>query len=279
MMARRIFTLLALVVAVTAVSGCVTTNRTVFEKKGTKIQLQSKRGTDLQLDHPVLIAPVRLSHVLSRIDVRMTRNNVQTREPAIPLKSLELIATALANGLREAGPEDRVVVYSIVREKRFGIFDHNYLTSFIAYVKGASLFIHLSRASWEIPPRREKNLPKPAIGKFPSRFRALPGKSMQVIDQQSLAIAWKDRIFYQPTRTRVDATGKTVRKTILLESEELFEPALEPEPEALIIPPGVSSDILRALADLEDQRRRGEISEVKYERRRREILTPEAVSP
>ncbi len=51
-----------------------------------------------------------------------------------------------------------------------------------------------------------------------------------------------------------------------------------PEPKA-VIPAGLSSDDLRALADLQDLRQRGEISEAEYKRRRLEILTSEGATP
>ena len=278
MIARKTIALAALVACAAALAGCTTTT-TIFEQKGTKVQLVSKRGENIELDHPVTIAPVRLAHILARIDIRLAVKEGQQRVPGFHIDSLEMISQALAQGLKEAGPKQRVVVYSIRTEKRFGIFDKKYLTSFIAYVHENDLFLHLSRSDWEIPARKKDRLPEPKIGKFPSKFRILPGTAMKMVDEQSLAIAWRNDIFARPTRTRVTPSGKMMRKTILMESEEpevdydTESDAVEEEPaEKLNIPAGISANTLRELADLEDRRQLGEISEYEYERERRRIL-------
>jgi hypothetical protein len=279
MIARKPIAVTALVACAAALASCATTPTTVFEQKGTKVQLVSERGDDIELNHPVTIAPVRLAHILARIDIRLSVKDGQQRVAGFHIESLDLISEGLTKGLRDADPNQRVVVYSIRREKRFGIFDTKYLTSFTAYVHGENLFLHLSRSNWEIPPRKKDNLPRPKIGEFPSKFRILPGKAMKMVDEQSLAIVWQDDIFARPTRTLVTPSGKVMRKTILMESEEpeidsnAESDAVEAEPEPkLTVPAGISAKTLRALADLEEQRKRGEISEYDYQRQRRKIL-------
>jgi hypothetical protein len=279
MITRRSTALAALVVCAAALAGCITTKKTVFEQKGMTVQLVSKRGDNIEFNQPVIIAPVRLAHILARIDIRLSVKEGQQRVPAFHIESLDLISEGLALGLREAGPNQRVIVYSIRREKRFGIFDTNYLTSFIAYVHGEHLFLHLSRSDWEIPPRKKDRLPEPKIGKFPSKFRILPSKAMKMVDEQALAIAWHDKVFERPTRTRITPSGKMMRKTILMESEEpesdprTGSDAVEAEPKyQRSIPAGISPKTLRELADLEERRQRGEISEYDYEKQRRKIL-------
>jgi hypothetical protein len=278
--ARRRKSLAVLLALVSALVGCATTTKSVFEQRGTTVKLQSKRGEDPALDHPVIIAPARLAHILSRLDVRLSAEDGQQRIAAIPLESLELIADGLSQGLREAGPNQRVVVYSIQTKKTFKIVAHQYLTSFIAYVKGENLFVHLSRTDWEIPPRRKDKLPEPKIGSFPSRFRIIPGTAMNIVDQQSVAVAWRDPIFSRPTRTRVSPSGELIRRTILMESpaEELDSNSAVAG-QSIPIPPGTSAGALRALADLEEQRQRGEVSELEYGNRRREILAADAPPP
>jgi hypothetical protein len=279
MITRRSIALAALVACATALAGCMTTKKTILEQKGITVQLVSKRGDNVKLNHPVIISPVRLSHMLARIDIRLSVKEGQQRVPAFHVESLDSISEGLAKGLREARPNQRVIVYSIRREKRFGIFDTNYLTSFVAYVHRENLFLHLSRSEWEIPPRKKDRLPEPKIGKFPTKFRILPGKAMRMVDEQSLAIAWADKVFERPTRTRITPTGKMIRKTILMESEEWeSDPTTEsdtgeaqPE-EILTVPAGTSAKTLRELADLEERRQRGEISEYDYEKQRKKIL-------
>jgi hypothetical protein len=263
----------------------MTTKKTIINKKAITVQLVSKRGDNVELNHPITIAPVRLSHILARIDIRLSVKEGQQRAPAFHLDSIAAISQGLAQGLREAAPNQRVIVYSIRREKRFGIFDSNYLTSFVAYAFGDYLFLHLSRSDWEIPPRKQDRLPEPKIGKFPTKFRILPGKAMKMVDEQSLAIGWSDPVFQKPSRTRMTPSGQMVRKTILMESNE--PDSVEPEEDsgsgargakpidAQSIPAGISPKTLRALADLEEKRQRGEISEYDYEKQRNKILTPD----
>jgi hypothetical protein len=275
MIRRKSIALAALVVCAAALAGCMTTKKTILEQKGITVQLISKRGDNVELNHPMIVAPVRLSHMLARIDIRLSVKEGQQRVPAFHIEELEGISEGLAKGLQEAKPNQRVIVYSIRREKRFGIFDTKYLTSFIAYAHGENLFLHLSRSNWEIPPRRKDSLPEPKIGKFPSKFRILPGKAMRLVDEQSLGIAWRDKIFERPTRTRVTPSGQMIRKTILMESEEPERDA-EAEPDqptgATTIPAGISAKTLRDLADLEERRQRGEIGEYDYEQQRNKIL-------
>jgi hypothetical protein len=279
MIARRSIALAVLIACAAALAGCMTTKKTILERKGITVQLISKRGDNVELNHPVTIAPVRLSHILARIDIRLSVKDGQQRAPAFQIESLDSISRGLAQGLREAGPNQRVIVYSFHRVKRFGIFDRKYLTSFIAYVHRENLFVHLSRSNWEIPPRKKDNLPEPKIGKFPSKFRILPGKAMKLVDEQSLAIAWNDEVFKRPTRTRFTPSGKVMRKTILMESLEpeidsnAESDAVETEPKQKpTIPAGISAKTLRELADLQEQRQRGDISEYDYQRQRKRIL-------
>jgi hypothetical protein len=279
MIIRRSIVLAALVACAAALAGCMTTKKTILERKEITVRLISRRGDNVELNHPVTIAPVRLSHILARIDIRLSVKDGQQRVPAFHIESLDSISQGLAQGLREAGPNQRVIVYSFRREKSFGIFDKTYLTSFIAYVHGENLFLHLSRSDWEIPPRKKDNLPEPKIGKFPSKFRILPGKAMKMVDEQALAIAWSDKVFERPTRTRITPSGKVMRKTILMESEEpeidsnAESDAVEVEPkQELTVPAGISAKTLRELADLQERRQRGEISEYNYQQQRRKIL-------
>jgi len=80
-------------------------------------------------------------------------------------------------------------------------------------------------------------------------------------------VRWRDPMFRKAGHIRVGPTGEVMRRTILMESppeaaEEDLPPARLPsDPEAL-----------RELADLEDLRRSGEISEAEYHRRRSAIL-------
>jgi hypothetical protein len=279
MFAKRSIALGIVVTCVALLTGCMTKRTLVFEQQRTSAVLISKRGEGIEFNHPMMIAPVRLSHILSRIDIRLSVEEGQQRVPAFHIDALDLISQALAKGLSEAAPNERVIISSTRREKRFGIFDTTFLTNFIAYMYRDNLFIHLSRSDWEIPPRRKNKLPEPTIGKFPTKFRILPSKAMKMVDEQSLAIAWDDEVFQRPSRTRMTPSGQMVRKTILMESDNFDDEPDAAQPVGMPgIPAGTSSKALRELADLEDRRQRGEVSEFEYERQRKKILDADLAS-
>lgn len=264
-----------------AASGCFTrpVQEKVFDEDRTTIYLRThKRGSSVVekgYRHPVTISAVRAAHILSRLDLRRKEGGEMKRVPAFPLESLYLIGEGLAEALAKANENQEVVVMSIRRAKRLGIFDRKYLTSFVAYRKGEFLYIHMGLSDWEIEPYREDRLPVPQIGKPGSGFQVVPSEAMQVVDRGGVAVVWNDPIFAKPTRTRVTPGGRVVRRTVLMESEEEAPP--EPAPE--LIPANLAPETLRRLADLEDARRRGDVSEAEYDLERRRILAEDPGNP
>ena len=277
---RRLVLALLLGVAA-AQTGCITRqiNETIYDDGKTEAILRSeKRGTQvvpLGLDQPIDIASVRLAHILSRIDLRPGDGG--DRQPAIPLENLYDIAEALSLGLKQATPDQRVAIQSIRHGKSLFVFDRQYLTSLLAYMKNDVLYIQISRSDWEIPKARQRNspgasLPQTHIGEHPLDFRLVVDPGMVLADAQSVAVQWRDPIFRKPTRTRVTPSGKIVRRIVLMESpmedtSDVSQPMVSPE---------LSSDQLRALADLEDARKTGKISETEYFKRRGAVLRGEA---
>jgi len=276
---------LAILVAIAAAgSGCATrtVRETFYEDPATRIVLHHQRKSGEAVDRgysqPIAIAPVRLVHILSRIDIRTEEKKGAQRGPAIPTEALYVIADHLSKALREADSTQEIAVYYTRRAKRFGIFDHHFLTSFVTYAKDDLLYIHLSRTDWEIS-RTGKNerLPEPRVGDYVMEFRVVPSKGMTQVDGQSVAVAWRDPVFKKPSRTHITPSGHVVRRTILMESpEEADESADEPAFERL--PENLSSATLRELADLEDERHRGEITEAEYNVRRRQIIRSDPAS-
>jgi hypothetical protein len=270
---------LALLIAIALASaGCITrtVRRTVFENSSMRVVLrgQSKSGDPVErgYNHPTAIAPVRMAHILSRIDVRTEAKKGAQRSPAIPTAALYSLADQVTKAFGEADSSQEIVVYTIRRTKRFGVFDRRYLTSFVTYMKDDQLFIHLSRTDWEIPKSgKTERLPEPRVGDYVMKFRVVPSKGMSQVDGQSVAVDWRDPVFKKPTRTRVAPSGKVVRRTILMEAPE-EEPETGEESDYRRLPENLSSDTLRALADLEDQRHRGDISEAEYQLQRRQII-------
>lgn len=275
---RPILAALALLVLPVLTAACI--SRPIKEKVWSdgyteaflRSEKKGSRTVHKGFEHPTVIAPVRMAHILSRIDLR--EGDGGDRVPAIPLDTLFTAAEAMADGLAKANPDQEVVVQSVRRSKKLLLFDHKYLTSMLAYVKNDMLYIHISRSDWEIPPRKEERLPETHVGEYPLDFRLVVDKGMSLVDQQAVAVQWRDPIFKKPTRTRVTGTGKVVRRTVLMESAEddtEFDKAPKVE--------DLSAEQLRALADLEEARRRGDIPESEYYARKNAILRGELPAP
>ena len=261
----------------------------VFDEEGTEVYLRAKKSglgvVERGFDHPAQISPVRMAHILSRVDLRtpeskrfLRSTKPSERIPAIPLKSLYVIADGLSKALAAADPNQEVIVRSVLKEKRLALFDHSYLTSFISYVQDDQLFIHLSRFDWEVPKSgREHKLPEPDVSREVMKFRLIPSEAMTLMAPQALAVDWRDSIFRKPTRTRVTPGGEVVRKTILMEMQD--DPDDVVDPLSAGIPANASPQTLRDLADLEEVRRKGLITESQYRKRKQQILDAERDAP
>jgi hypothetical protein len=268
--------LLALALALFALgaSGCITrtVRQTVLDDGPNKVILRGeKRGStpvDRGFDHPLTIAPTRMAHILSRIDVEDDSGKKKERRPAIPTQSLYRLADALVKGLAAADPSQEVVVQSVERTKRFGVFDRYHLTSLLVYAQDDLIHIQVARSDWEIPPRKRDRLPEPRPGEEAQSFRLLVDDGMSLSSSQVAVVDWRNPVFARPSRTRITPSGKVLRTTILMESpEEAPAPRLDSVNE-------LSPEQLRALADLEEARRDGKLSEAQYAAERNRILAP-----
>jgi hypothetical protein len=276
----------AVLATVTAtVSGCGTRTfrETFYEDAQTRIvlrqQKKSREVVERDYHHPFAIAPVRLAHILSRIDVRTESKKGDQRSPAFATEALYVVADHLSKAFGQADSTQEIVVYFIRRDKRWGVFDRRYLTSFVTYAAEDVLYIHLSRVEWEIEKTgKQERLPEPRVGDFVMKFRVIPSKGMSLLDGQSVAVDWRSSVFQKPTRTRISPSGKVVRRTILMESPEEEEGGAGDESAFERLPENLSSSTLRQLADLEDERHRGEITEADYNARRRQIIRSDPAS-
>jgi len=265
-----------LLLAGLALPACTTrfVKQPLIDEPETKVYLRTEKSlggvVEKGYEHPAVIAPVRLAHVLSRIDVRHSADDGNRREGALPAEQLFPLGESISQALAKAGPDQDVVVMLLRKERSLGVFSHTFLTSFFCYVRDGSLFFFLSHRDWEVPDRRDLDLPEPRPGDDFAKVRMQADIAMTVVDRQGLAIDWRDPIFARPTRTKVLPTGEVVRKTILLESP----PEADELPEPTALPEGLSPEQLRALADLEEQRRAGAITEPEYRARKRDIRAP-----
>jgi hypothetical protein len=273
----------ALALLASMAGACISpTKQPVYEDGGIEILLRSDsrffQPIEKHYGHPVTIAPVRVAHILSRLDLRPPKGFVvsledeKDRVAAIQTEMLYSLGEGISKALAAATPDQEVVVMAIRDTKRWGVFDHDYLTSFVTYVRDDRLYVHLSRFEWEIPKRRDDRLPEPRVGDHPQRFRLYSGTAISLVNDQSVAIDWRDPIFARPTRTRILPGGDVVRREILMESpaevDEIDDPVRR-------MPDDLSPQQLRDLADVEEDRREGRITETEYRIRRRRILEPD----
>jgi hypothetical protein len=237
------------------------------------VTLRGEKGgdgiVDRGYDHPITIAPVRITHVLSQIDVR----DDDARSHAIPTDLLYPVGDSIARALSKAGPGEDVVVQLVERRRKL-LFTHKFLTSFVLYVRNDQMFVHLRHyeSEMDMDPRDDR-IPEPYLHKTSMKsFRVIPGDGMEAVGDQEVAAFWRDPVFQKPRRFVVTGTGKVKRRTILMESE----PEEEDDDEPSRAPPeaagGLSPATLRELADLEEERRAGQLSEAEYQSRRRELL-------
>jgi len=274
------------ILAVIAVlgSGCVTrtVRKTFYEDSSTRIvfvgQKRSGEAVERGYVHPLQIAPVRMAHILSRLDVRVEEKDSIQRISAIPTEALYEIADHLARAFGQADPNQHLVVYYTRRDKRFGVFDRRYLTSFLVFAEGDSMYLQLAKVDWEIPKTgRREQLPEPRVSDETNAFRVVASTGMMVANPNAVMVDWSNPVFKKPSRTHIAPGGKVVRRTILMEAPE------EPEPDAdgaegERIPATLSAATLRALADLEEERTNGEVTEADYNTRRRRILAADPAS-
>ena len=120
----------------------------------------------------------------------------------------------------------------------------------------------MSRHDWEIPKTREERIPEPRIGDNPQRFKVYSGTAMANVSDQAVAIDWRDPVFAKATRTRVLPSGEVERREVLMESPAEVQ---DSDP-AMKLPENLSPEQLRSLADIEEARRAGKITETEYAR-------------
>ncbi len=269
---------LLLALAALAGAGCSGYSRNVLSASGdNKVLLRSEKSlggvVGQGYDHPVTISGTRLAHILSRIDIRTDDSDANSRKPAIPADIVYELGEKLSDALSKASKDEEVVVISARRERSLGLFTHDFITSFSAYVRGDMLHIRLFHLDWEQPQGgQQAKIDEPVPDKQVMRFRVLPGESMQPEGAQGVTVSWRDPIFKSPTAVRVTPAGKIVRRTVLMESEAPAEEVEEEEPLPSVTSGNLAPAQLRALADLEEMRRDGKVSESDYQTRRARIL-------
>jgi hypothetical protein len=277
---------LALVALSLAASGCFTKvmRSPVYDENGVSVFLryETKGGKPVEkgYSHPAVIAPVRLTNLLSRIEVR--KDEKPDRSPAIETDLLYPLGEGISRALAKADSTQQVVVMAKQRKRSLGIFTQDYLTSMVIWNKDDKLFIKLGHLDWAMPKDPKEVVAEPKDSDIIGKFRTVPSDGIAAEGTQLVTANWRDPIFKDSGALSIRPGGQVVRRTVLMDSGE--EPGVPPEPAGGAAPPpeGVSPAGLRALADLEESRRRGELTEADYQAKRRAILSgsmPAAPTP
>lgn len=245
-----------------------------FAKVVLRAELRDGEPLDRGFHHPATISGVRIAHMLAQIDVRVGSGGDEPseRRPAIPTELVYPLGDALSQAFAKADPSQEIVVQALRRERKLGLFTQSFLTSFVAFVGDDDLLhLQLSRLDWPVPKGEEEELREPVPGSEVMAFRVLASEGVDPVGHQAVAVHWRDDRFRNPTTVRVGPGGKVSRRTVLMEQEA---PAAEETPAGVTLP--TDPDALRALADLEEARRSGAVTEAEYQRKRRELLEPAA---
>ena len=214
--------------------------------------------------HPAAIPAARLESILSRIEVRESAKDAEARRAAFAPELVPTLAVALADALARADASQEVTVRAERRERKLGVFTRRFATSFIASVDAQNqLVLQLVDADRELPAGDDAPLPEPIASRSVHAIKALPGAHVAARGARAVAVDWRATLFEAPPLRG----GANRSRTILMESPG---PRLEQGPDAGA---GTTDPAqLRALADLEEARRAGRISESEYQRRRAAIL-------
>jgi hypothetical protein len=251
------------------------TRVTIQDSGGLIVQLRAEvregEAVDRGFAHPATISRARITNILSRIEVRLEDGEESgkeaAREPAIPAEFLYDLGDLVSAALAEAAPSQEVVVRAVRKSRHLGIFTEKFLTSFVTYVLGEDLYIHLSRVDDTLPEDPDDTIPEPWPNREVMPFKVLVSDGIVPIGTQAVVVAWRDPLFRAPGQVKVGPGGQILRRQILLES--LPEETENATPETT---GHLSPETLRALADLEELRRQGTISEAAYQERRRSLL-------
>lgn len=254
----------------------------VFDQSGVQVFLRQQMKGDEPIDrgfsHPVTIAPVRITNILARIQVRAEGGEDTTgREAALPTGLLYAIGQGIAEALGKADSSQEVVVMAVERRKSLGVFTSDYLTSLIVWVQDDRLFVHLGELG-EVMSRDPRDKPRdPQLTTVDARKRVLGSDGFTPVGPRLVAADWRAAVFSDISAIRIRPGGEIIRRTILLEETPEEDAANQPGP----APPseGLSPEALRALADLEEARRSGALSETDYQSQRRDILTGKQPAP
>lgn len=235
-------------------------------------QVEDGEPVSRAYEHPAVISDVRLAHILASLNHRSRRGNPT---PSIRSEQIFDMAQGMQRAFQRATPGDEVLVRAYMKDRELQVMTRHLVTAFRAYFELDYLVIefYTLETRLEKNPRTEKReyvIPKQLPdGKM--RLRLVPGKAQRKRGERGLQIAWRDDQFRR-TLSFSGKDGRIRRRTILLEDESPEDSPDAVSPPPVSVPADVREAQLDALDDLDAMRRRGEIDEVEFQRRRRLIL-------
>lgn len=256
-------------------TGCLgprTVRTPVYKEGAVRVFLrhQEQGGEKLALgfDHPRTISSIRLSRILISLNVRERDQKEERSElkAALPTNLAYEISEGLSMALEGADPDQEAVVMAVQTRRRLGVFSVDYLTSMVAWVKDEALWIHFGEIDARLSDDPSEKPDEPSRDKTTGTFRIVKTPGIRTLGSHTIAAKWQDPVFSKSAPPRTRPGERALRRTVLMEEEG----AREGEEDSLGT--SLSPEALRALADLEEQRRAGTLSEEDYRERRREIL-------
>jgi len=264
--------------ALLALPGCATRSvyHNIVTRHSIEVELMRQvRGFSTQKlghDHPAIISSARLVNILGALEVEVRDERGAVRQPAIHRDILEETAEVLSEALAQAGPDEEVAIKAIRKEARIGILHRKFLTTFLAHVDDDQLYISLRRVEWQIPRAEEKKrLPNPSRDRKVMDFRVVTAEPIYFAGVQDVEIDWRNDVFRNAFRMP-GSTGGEKRRREVLESIPVPKEELRTEGGSGTSIEDLSPEQLRALADLEEERRAGRMTENDYQRARRQLL-------
>ncbi|MBY0399001.1 hypothetical protein K2X89_01815, partial [Myxococcota bacterium] len=273
---------LAALLPILLATGCASrpSRHSILSRTGMQVDLvRYTRGfkTEPQgFAHPAIISKERLTNILGSIEIetREKKSAATIRQPGIHAEMIAPIAEALSDALRQAGVDEEVGIQAVRKERSLGIFHTKYLTTLLAWVKGDSLYVQLHRTDWPIPQAKEdKPLPEPMRNTRPMDFRVVSGEHLFFAGPQTLEIDFGNDVFRTAYHLPGSTGGTKLRREVLLESPIPASERKDDEDSGVRLDQ-LGPEQLRALADLEEDRRSGRITEQAYQKARRELLRP-----
>jgi hypothetical protein len=279
-MPRRLATALALLAAAAGLAGCFGpryTRHTYYENRDVTVTLRERQDVVVSYDHPAQISAVRMSHILASLDVRFAdQEEKNARTPVVPVEAIYPLGELVSGALAEATDRQEVVVSAQIRSRKFKIFTDKTMTQFVVHMKNDQLLFHIARVDFPVPKNPNERITEPKPGQEYQDFKVVRSQNIVPIGPQSVAVDWRHPDFRTADAIRIGRGGEIERRTILMEEPVEEAPRESPADADAVDLSTLSPEALRALADLEEERRSGAINEAEYVARRRAILEAEA---